>query len=133
MASRQDLTLWSLDECHLQQQSSRCVMWILPEDKDPVLLHAPTRKSIALFGAVNLRSGKLVTMLATPFNAERLAAFLRLLAQHRDYRLRNQVILARGRHPRVLEAFRQIDRRKTPSHLTLWPTFRGCFVTLSKA
>jgi len=36
-------------------------MWVPPEDKDPVLLMAPTRKSVALFGAVNLRDGKLVT------------------------------------------------------------------------
>jgi integrase/recombinase XerD len=31
-------------------------MWVPPEDKDPILLHAPTRKSVACFGAVNLRN-----------------------------------------------------------------------------
>ena len=68
-------------------------MWVPPEEKDPVLLHAPTRKSIALFGAVNLRSGMLVTMTASPFNAESFGAFLGELARHRDYRRRNVVIL----------------------------------------
>lgn len=68
-------------------------MWVPPEQKDPVLLHAPTRKSVALFGAVNLRSGTLVTMLTSPFNAESFGAFLDELARHRDRRRRNVVIL----------------------------------------
>jgi transposase len=68
-------------------------MWVPPEEKDPVLLHAPTRKSVALFGAVNLRSGTLVTMLTSPFNAESFGAFLGELARHRDRSRRNVVIL----------------------------------------
>jgi hypothetical protein len=44
--------LWSIDEVHFQQHGSRCRMWIPPEIKDPVLLHAPTRKSVGYFGAV---------------------------------------------------------------------------------
>jgi len=36
-------------------------MWIPPEIKDPVCLHAPTRKSVSYFGAVRLRDGKLCT------------------------------------------------------------------------
>lgn len=35
-------------------------MWIPPEIKDPVLLHAPTRKNVGYFGAVRLRDGKFV-------------------------------------------------------------------------
>jgi hypothetical protein len=68
-------------------------MWVPPEEKDPVLLHASTRKSIALFGAVNLRSGTLVSMLTSPFNAQSFGAFLRQLARHRDPWRRNVVIL----------------------------------------
>jgi hypothetical protein len=44
--------LWATDEVHFQQHGSRCRMWIPPEIKDPVLLHAPTRKSVGHFGAV---------------------------------------------------------------------------------
>lgn len=36
-------------------------MWIAPEDKDPVVRHHPTRKSVGYFGAVRLRDGRLVT------------------------------------------------------------------------
>jgi len=35
-------------------------MWVPPEQKDPVLLHHPTRKSVGYFGAIRLRDGKLV-------------------------------------------------------------------------
>ena len=58
-------------------------MWVPPEDKDPVLLHAPTRKSVALFGAVNIRTGRLVTMITSLFDAAAFEAFLRLLLRHR--------------------------------------------------
>jgi len=50
--------LWATDEVHFQQHGSRCRMWIPPEIKDPILFHAPTRKSIGYFGAVRLRDGK---------------------------------------------------------------------------
>src|SRR5208283_5211399 len=60
---------WSLDECHFQQHGTRAVMWVPPENTDPVLLHAPTRKSVALFGAVNLRHGQLVTLQQPTFGA----------------------------------------------------------------
>jgi transposase len=50
--------LWALDEVHFQQHGSRCQMWIPPETKDPVLLHAPTRHSVGYFGAVRLRDGR---------------------------------------------------------------------------
>lgn len=50
--------LWASDEVHFQQHGSRCRMWIPPETKDPVLLHAPTRRSVGYFGAVRLRDGR---------------------------------------------------------------------------
>lgn len=37
-------------------------MWVPPEIKDPVCIHAPTQKSISYFGAVRLRDGKLCTL-----------------------------------------------------------------------
>jgi hypothetical protein len=36
-----------------QQHGSHCRMWVPPEIKDPILRHAPTRKSVACFGAVS--------------------------------------------------------------------------------
>ena len=58
LAREQSVDLWALDEVHFQQHGSRCRMWVPPELKDPILLHAPTRKSVSYFGAVCLRDGK---------------------------------------------------------------------------
>lgn len=61
LALEEGVDLWSLDEVHFQQHGSRCRMWIAPEDRDPVVRHHPTRKSIGYFGAVRLRDGRLLT------------------------------------------------------------------------
>jgi hypothetical protein len=57
-------------------------MWVPPEIKDPILQHAPSRKSVACFGAVSLSTGQLVRMMCTIFNAATFQSFLkRLLRQ----------------------------------------------------
>src|SRR5882762_2455252 len=72
--------LWATDEVHFQQHGSRCRMWIPPEIKDPVLLHAPTRKSVGYFGAVRLRDGRFVFSLETgKFNGPSFFQFLQQL------------------------------------------------------
>jgi len=58
-------------------------MWVPPEEKDPTVLQAPTRRAVALFGAVNLRDGRLVSMLVPVFDGASFEAFLRLLWRHR--------------------------------------------------
>jgi transposase len=79
-------------------------MWVPPEDKDPVLVHAPTRKSVACFGAVQLRTGKLCTALELKFNAISFGRFLRRLLKHRGAGKRLVVLLdnAKYHHARVL-------------------------------
>lgn len=49
-----------MDEVHFQQYGSRCRLWIAPEEKDPVLVHHPTRKAVGYYGAVRLRDGKFI-------------------------------------------------------------------------
>ncbi len=58
-------------------------MWVPPEDKDPILLMAPTRKSISLFGAVQVAEGRLVTQFEKSFNAITFQSFLQHLLRHR--------------------------------------------------
>jgi transposase len=93
-----------LDECHFQQHGTRCRMWVPPEIKDPVLLHAPTRKSVACFGAVNVRSGKFVSRNTHWFNAETFEVFLKRLIRHRARGKRMVLILdnAKYHHARSL-------------------------------
>ena len=72
--------LWATDEVHFQQHGSRCQMWIPPEVKDPVLLHAPNRHSVGYFGAVRLRDGKFQYCRETgKFNGETFLAFMQNL------------------------------------------------------
>jgi hypothetical protein len=74
--------LWATDEVHFQQHGSRCRMWIAPEVKDPILFHAPTRKSVGYFGAVRLRDGKfLFRRESGRFNAETFFQFLVVFRQ----------------------------------------------------
>jgi transposase len=95
---RRDADLWSLDECHFQQHGSRCASWVPPELKDPVLLHAPTRKQVSLYGAVSIDTGKLVTMQASPFNADTFQAFLERLLRMRRKKRKMIIILDNARY-----------------------------------
>lgn len=88
-------------------------MWVPPEETDPVLLHAPTRKSVALFGAVNLRAGQLVTAFAPKFNGGTFATFLRQLLRHRARGRRLVAIVdnAAYHHARALAPFLRAQRQ----------------------
>jgi transposase len=80
-------------------------MWVPPEDKDPVLLHHPTRKSVGYFGAVRLRDGKLVFQREREkFNAVTFHAFLKHLRQASSRSGRRAVIIidnARYHHAKL--------------------------------
>ena len=73
----------------------RCLMWVPPEEKDPVLLHHPTRKSVGYFGAVRLRDGKLVCQREEQkFNAMTFHRFLKRLRQASSRSGRRAVVIA---------------------------------------
>ena len=96
-----------MDEVHFQQHGSRCRMWVPPEIKDPILRHAPTRKSVACFGAVSLNSGQFVRMMCPIFNAESFQCFLRQLLRQQTCGRRMIVVLdnARYHHAILLAPF----------------------------
>ena len=104
LAQRRDVDLWFEDECHFQQHGSRCAMWIPPENVDPVVFHAPTRRQMAVFGAVCPADGRLPTMPADTFNARSFQSFgVRLLRRRRRGRLRVVIVdNARWHHARAL-------------------------------
>ncbi|SOE68973.1 DDE superfamily endonuclease [Burkholderia sp. D7] len=75
-------------------------MWVAPEVRDPVLMHAPTRKSVACFGAVSLSTGRFVWQVCPVFNAETFVSFLRRLLRHRRRGKRIVVVLDNAKyHP----------------------------------
>jgi transposase len=103
--------LWATDEVHFQQHGSRCRMWIPPEIKDPVLLHAPTRKSIGYFGAVRLRDGRFVFRQEQKrFNGESFFCFLRQLRRTSIKTGRRVVVIsdnAQYHHARLHKGWRE--------------------------
>lgn len=89
-------------------------MWVPPEIKDPVLVHAPTRKSIACFGAVSLRTGAFVWSTESVFDAVTFGTFLKRLLRHRRHGKRLVVVLdnAAYHHAKLLRPWLRRHRRK---------------------
>ncbi len=73
-------------------------MWVPPEIKDPVLSHVPTRKSVACFGAVSLRTGKFVRSMCEKFDARTCETFLKKLLRHRSRGKRMVIVLDNARY-----------------------------------
>ncbi|EQD75659.1 Transposase [mine drainage metagenome] len=100
---RGDTDIWSLDECHFYQHGTTLAMWIPPEDADPTVLQYPTRKSVSVFGAVNIRTGEFVGMVSNVFNVITFRRFLTVL-KNRGTGKKMQIILdnARYHHAKLL-------------------------------
>lgn len=100
-----------MDEVHFQQHGSRCRMWIPPEDKDPILLHHPTRRSVGYFGAVRLRDGKLAYRREEArFNAVTFHAFMKHLRNVSSKSERRVIVItdnARYHHAILHKEWRQ--------------------------
>lgn len=73
-------------------------MWVPPEIKDPVLMHAPTRKSVACFGAVSLSTGKFIRAMCDKFDALTFEVFLKKLLRHRSRGRRMVVVLDNAKY-----------------------------------
>lgn len=111
MRADKQIDLWSTDEVHFQQHGSRCRMWVPPEDRDPVLMHEPTRRSVGYFGAVRLCDGKFVYRRETDkFNAETFLAFLKQLRKASCQCRKKVVVLsdnARYHHATLHKEYRE--------------------------
>jgi len=80
-------------------------MWVPPEDFDPILQHAPTRKSVAVFGAVRVSDGLLVAQQEKVFDAVSFQSFLKRVLRHLRNGRRIVIILdnARYHHAKILQ------------------------------
>jgi transposase len=103
--------LWATDEVHFQQYGSRCRMWVPPEQKDPVLVHYPTRKAVGYYGAVRLRDGKFIYQREEDlFNGEGFWHFMLTLRQKAQRADRQIVVItdnAKYHHARLHKEWRQ--------------------------
>jgi transposase len=91
-------------------------MWVPPEVKGPVLLHAPTRKSVGYFGAVRLRDGRFIyAREEEKFDAQSCWQFLKLL-HHKSLRSAKRVVIiidnAKYHHALLHKAWREEVRSR---------------------
>lgn len=111
LAADESVDLWALDEVHFCQHGSRCRMWVPPEDRDPVCLHHPTRKSIGYFGAVRLGDGRFASRREDgKFEGASFWEFLKSLEQMARRPGRRVVLIidnAKYHHARLHLAWRQ--------------------------
>jgi len=75
-----EIQLWCEDEVHFQRHSSLIRMWA-PKGQQPRVLSASTRQKVGYFGALDLKTGCLLTKEAPTFNAETFGGFLSYLLQ----------------------------------------------------
>ncbi|MDH4187994.1 MAG: IS630 family transposase [Nitrospira sp.] len=115
--------MWCEDECHFSQHGSRCTMWVPPENVDPVVLHAPTRKSVGVFGAVCVGDGRLVTQRADKFCAQTFLVFLEEILSQRRRGRKMVVVLdnARWHHARLLQPW--LDKHRHSFRLDFLPPY----------
>jgi transposase len=91
-------------------------MWVPPENRDPVLLHHPTRRSVGYFGAVRLRDGRFLYRRETErFAAQTFFDFLRQFSRaNRATRRRMVLILdnASYHHARLHRPWRETHAKR---------------------
>lgn len=75
------IQLWAEDEVHFQRHTTLTRMWA-PKGQQPRVISASTRQKIGFFGAINLKTGSLLTQKDSPFNADTFRNFLHYLLQH---------------------------------------------------
>jgi transposase len=98
-------------------------MWIPPEETDPVVLHAPTRKSVALFGAVNLKGGQMISQFNNLFEAQSFLAFLKSLLRRRSHGKKMGVILDNARYHHAAALADWLREHRTVLELLFLPPY----------
>ena len=88
-------------------------MWVPPEDIDPVILHAPTRKNVAFFGAVRAEDGAMVTHRVDKFNSQTFQTFLSQLSRRKRRGKKMFVVVdnARWHHAKALQPWLRQHRK----------------------
>jgi transposase len=76
-----NLQIWCEDEVHFQRHASLIRMWSL-QGQQPCVRSASTREKIGFFGALNLKTGRLLTQPADTFNAQTFGDFVKYLFRH---------------------------------------------------
>jgi len=98
------IQLWAEDEVHFQRHSTIMRMWS-PKGRQPRVISASTRQKVGFFGAINVKTGQLITKRAPAFNADTFGEFLSYLVQRTEGKLFLILDNARWHRARDLKKF----------------------------
>jgi transposase len=101
--------LWCEDEVHFQRHSSLIRMWS-PKGQQPRVLSPSVRHKVGFFGALNLKTGQLVTQEASTFNTQTFGDFIRYLLQSTQGKIFLILDNARWHHAKDLKEFFEANR-----------------------
>jgi hypothetical protein len=98
------IQLWCEDEVHFQRHGTLIRMWA-PKGQQPHVRSASTREKVGIFGALELKVGRLVTQTASTFNAGTFGSFLTYLLQNTQGKIHLILDNATWHRARVLKDF----------------------------
>jgi len=101
--------LWCEDEVHFQRHSTLIRMWS-PKGEQPRVLSPSCRHKVGFFGALNLKTGRLLTQEAPTFNAQTFGDFIRYLLQSTQGKIYLILDNARWHRSRDLKPFFEANR-----------------------
>jgi transposase len=103
------IQLWCEDEVHFQRHSSLIRMWA-PKGQQPRVLSPSVRHKVGFFGALNLKTGRLLTQEAPTFNSMTFGDFIRYLLQSTQGKLYLILDNARWHRSQDLKDFFELNR-----------------------
>lgn len=103
--------LWCEDEVHFQRHSSLMRMWA-PKGRQPRVLSPSVRHKVGFFGALNLKTGQLVTQEAPTFSAQTFGDFIRYLLQSTKGKIFLILDNARWHRSKDLKDFFEANRQR---------------------
>jgi transposase len=103
--------LWCEDEVHFQRHSSLIRMWA-PKGQQPRVLSPSVRHKVGFFGALNLKTGQLVTQEAPTFSAQTFGDFIRYLLHTTQDKVYLILDNARWHRSKELKDFFEANRQR---------------------
>jgi len=105
------IQLWCEDEVHFQRHSSLMRMWA-PKGQQPRVISPSVRHKVGFFGALNLKTGQLMTQEAPTFSAQTFGDFIRYLLQSTQGKIFLILDNARWHRAKELKEFFETNQQR---------------------
>ena len=106
-----NIQLWCQDEVHFQRHSSLVRMWA-PKGQQPRVRSPSCRDKVGFFGALELKTGRLLTREAPTFSAETFGDFIHYLLQCTQGKIYLILDNARWHKARALKELFYLNRNR---------------------